>query len=68
MTMPATYRVVAVRADGSRLVISSNVALEAAESVVDRLRHAAGFREIKILSDATGADLPPKQWQSPKGE
>jgi hypothetical protein len=68
MTMPATYRVIAVRADGSRLAISSNVALEADELTVSRLRHAAGFRELKILSDATGADLPPKQWQSPKGE
>jgi hypothetical protein len=62
------YRVVAVRADGSRLLISSNETMEAAKRKVSLLRHGVGYIEIKILSESTGTDLPPKLWQSPKDD
>jgi hypothetical protein len=68
MTPQALYRVVAVRADGSRLLISSNVKLDAAERTASLLRHGAGYKEIKILSESTGTDLPLKLWQSPKDD
>jgi len=69
MSNQELYRVVAVRADGSRLLISSNETLEAAKRKVSLLRHGAGYMEIKILSESTGTDLPPKNlWQSPKDE
>jgi hypothetical protein len=68
MSTPERYRVVAVRTDGSRLLISRNETLEAAKLKVNLLRHGAGYMEIKVLSESTGTDLPAKQWQSPKGD
>jgi hypothetical protein len=68
MSTQELYRVVAVRTDGSRLLISRNETLEAAKSKASLLRRGAGYMEIKVLSESTGTDLPAKLWQSPKDD
>lgn len=54
MEAKQTCRVVAVRTDGSRLVLSRNNAPEVAEKIVGLVKHGTSYSEVRIEPEADG--------------